>query len=109
MLISASYLKKIDILCSPLYLPNDQDVLHTYTETVGIVDSRVKLGELDCSVTDVSGTRSSRKGWLHLSSSVHCVIFTAPLSGYDQCLFEDNLAVNSLLPETLPLEIPIFC
>ena len=106
VLMSASYFKNIHSLFSPLYFPNDQDVLHADIKTAGLVDSRLKFGKLDCVITDAGGTRSSRKEWVRLSSGAHCVIFTAPLSGYDQCVIENKSAVDNLLPEPLPLEYP---
>ena len=105
VLMSASYFKKIDSLFSPMYFPNDQDVLHTSMKTIGWVDSRLKFGKLDCVVTDVGITRLRRKECVRLFNGAHCLIFTAPLSGYDQCLGEDKSAVSSL-HEALPLEYP---
>ena len=104
--MSASYFKNIDSLLSPLYFPNDQDVLHTSMKTIGLVDSRLKFGKLDCVITDVGSTHSRGKQWVHLFNGVHCIIFTASLSEYDQCLIGDNSTVNSLLPGALPLEFP---
>ena len=102
-LMSISYFKNIDSLFSPLYLPNDQDILHSSIKTIGTVENRLKLGKVDCLITDVAGTRASRKKWVNVFNGALCVIFTAPLSGYDQCLSEDWTAVNTLLPEALLL------
>ena len=99
MLTSASYFKNVDSLFSPEYLPSDQDVLHTYMKTARVVDNRLKLGNLDCLITDGGGTHSYRGEWVCLSNAAHCVIFTASLSGYDRCFIEDKLAVNIPLPE----------
>ena len=101
VLMSASYFKNIDSLFSPLYFPNDQDVLHTSMKTIGLVDSRLKFGALDCVITDVGSTRSRRKEWVPRFNGVDCIIFTAPLSGYDQYLIGDKSAVNSLPPTGL--------
>lgn len=42
---------------------------------------------------DVGGQRSERKKWVHCFEGVHCLMFVAALSGYDQCLVEDKTAV----------------
>ena len=102
--MSASYFKKIDMLLSPEYLPDDQDVFHTYLKTARTVDTRLKIGKFDCVVTDVGGTRSEREERVRLSNSAHCINFTVSLSGYDQRLIEDDLRVDSLFPETLLLK-----
>jgi len=41
---------------------------------------------------DVGGQRSERKKWVHCFEGVHCLLFVAALSGYDQCLVEDKTA-----------------
>lgn len=45
---------------------------------------------------DVGGQRSERKKWVHCFEGVHCLMFVAALSGYDQCLVEDKTAVCEL-------------
>lgn len=45
---------------------------------------------------DVGGQRSERKKWVHCFEGVHCLMFVAALSGYDQCLVEDKTAVSNL-------------
>ena len=103
MLIIASYFENIDRLFSPQYLPDHQDVLHSYVKTEGIVESRLKLGKLDYLFIDVGDVRSET--WIHFGDSAHCVIFTAPLSGYDE-LYAGETAVGSLLAEALLLKYP---
>lgn len=44
---------------------------------------------------DVGGQRSERKKWVHCFEGVHCLMFVAALSGYDQCLVEDKTAVSN--------------
>lgn len=46
---------------------------------------------------DVGGQRSERKKWVHCFEGVHCLMFVAALSGYDQCLVEDKTAVCARL------------
>ena len=43
---------------------------------------------------DVGGQRSERKKWIHCFDGVQCLLFMVALSGYDQCLVEDQNAVS---------------
>ena len=81
VLMSASYLKIFGSPFSPLYFPNVQDVLHRSVKKIGLLDSCLKFGKLDCVITDVGSTRSRRKEWAHLFNGGDCVIFSAPLNG----------------------------
>lgn len=86
----------IDRLASSGYVPNDQDILRSYTCTVGTYEMMFDLTWLK-SVFDVGGSRSQRRKWTYVSSNVHCVVFVAALSGYDECLFEDQTSVRECL------------
>lgn len=46
---------------------------------------------------DVGGQRSERKKWIHCFEGVQCLLFMVALSGYDQCLVEDQNAVSAQL------------
>ena len=81
-------------------------MLHASLKTTGLVHHNLRFGKLDCVIIDVGSTRSRRKDRVHLFNGVHCLIFTAPLSGYDQCLIENKSAVDNLLPEPFPPECP---
>ena len=99
VLIEASYYANIDRLFSRGYLPNDQDVLRSRLRTTGITETLFELGQLNYHMFDVGGQRSERKKWIHCFEGVHCLMFVAALSGYDQCLVEDKTAVGSLYPD----------
>ena len=90
-----SYFNNIDRLFAPDYLPNDQDVLRSRLRTTGITETLFELGQLNYHMFDVGGQRSERKKWVHCFEGVHCLMFVAALSGYDQCLVEDKTAVRS--------------
>lgn len=98
ILNEASYYANIDRLFSRGYLPNDQDVLRSRLRTTGITETLFELGQLNYHMFDVGGQRSERKKWIHCFEGVHCLMFVAALSGYDQCLVEDKTAVCSLYP-----------
>ncbi len=91
---SSSYYSNIDRLFAPNYLPSDQDVLRSRLRTTGITETLFELGQLNYHMFDVGGQRSERKKWVHCFEGVHCLMFVAALSGYDQCLVEDKTAVG---------------
>ena len=99
VLIEGSYYANIDRLFSRGYLPNDQDVLRSRLRTTGITETLFELGQLNYHMFDVGGQRSERKKWIHCFEGVHCLMFVAALSGYDQCLVEDKTAVCSSYPD----------
>ncbi|KAI4198576.1 MAG: hypothetical protein LQ346_002729 [Caloplaca aetnensis] len=86
------YYNSIDRLFAKDYLPNDQDVLRSRLRTTGITETLFELGQLKYHMFDVGGQRSERKKWVHCFEGVHCLMFVAALSGYDQCLVEDKTA-----------------
>ena len=88
-----SYYSNIDRLFARDYLPSDQDVLRSRLRTTGITETLFELGQLNYHMFDVGGQRSERKKWVHCFEGVHCLMFVAALSGYDQCLVEDKTAV----------------
>lgn len=88
-----SYYANIDRLFRRDYLPTDQDVLRSRLRTTGITETLFELGQLNYHMFDVGGQRSERKKWVHCFEGVHCLMFVAALSGYDQCLVEDKTAV----------------
>ncbi|KAK4694758.1 hypothetical protein P7C71_g2875, partial [Lecanoromycetidae sp. Uapishka_2] len=87
-----SYYTNIDRLFAKDYLPSDQDVLRSRLRTTGITETLFELGQLNYHMFDVGGQRSERKKWVHCFEGVHCLMFVAALSGYDQCLVEDKTA-----------------
>ena len=90
-------------LLSPDFVPTDADVLNARVRTSGITeavfdtDTHTKMFH----VFDHSGARSERKKWVHTFDGNHCLIFVAPLSGYNQCLIEDT--TSNQLDEALKL------
>ena len=93
LITSHSYYSNIDRLFARDYLPSDQDVLRSRLRTTGITETLFELGQLNYHMFDVGGQRSERKKWVHCFEGVHCLMFVAALSGYDQCLVEDKTAV----------------
>ena len=86
------YFDNIDRMFTPGWIPNDQDMLHARLRTTGITETLFEMGHLVFRMMDVGGQRSERKKWIHCFEGVQCLLFMAALSGYDQCLVEDQTA-----------------
>ena len=88
-------------LLSPDLIPTDADMLHARLRTTGITESRFQTDTKTLQIFDHGGARSERKKWIHTFADNKCLIFVAPLSGYNQCLIEDKL--GNQLEEALML------
>ncbi|KAM5434299.1 hypothetical protein MferCBS31731_006794 [Microsporum ferrugineum] len=86
------YFHSLDRIFAPGWLPNNQDMLHSRLRTTGITESLFELGQINFRMMDVGGQRSERKKWIHCFEGVQCLLFMVALSGYDQCLVEDQTA-----------------
>lgn len=80
-------------------------MLQARLRTTGITETLFELGQMNFRMMDVGGQRSERKKWIHCFEGVQCLLFMVALSGYDQCLVEDQNAVRFLSP-SLPLSLP---
>jgi hypothetical protein len=89
----SSYFKSLDRVFDPDWIPDNQDMLHSRLRTTGITETLFELGHLNFQMMDVGGQRSERKKWIHCFEGVQCLLFMVALSGYDQCLVEDQNAV----------------
>ncbi|KAH6897844.1 heterotrimeric G protein alpha subunit A [Coprinopsis sp. MPI-PUGE-AT-0042] len=77
------------------------DVLRARRESVGISETRFKMGELSIQMIDVGNQRSERKKWIPCFESVTSIIFCTALSEYDQALRGDK--AQSRMTESLVL------
>lgn len=92
-----SYFDSIDRLFTPGWLPDNQDMLQARLRSTGITETLFELGQMNFRMMDVGGQRSERKKWIHCFEGVQCLLFMVALSGYDQCLVEDQSAVSTAL------------
>lgn len=69
-------------------------MLQARLRTTGITETLFELGQMNFRMMDVGGQRSERKKWIHCFEGVQCLLFMVALSGYDQCLVEDQNAVS---------------
>lgn len=72
-------------------------MLQARLRTTGITETLFELGQMNFRMMDVGGQRSERKKWIHCFEGVQCLLFMVALSGYDQCLVEDQTAVSTQL------------
>lgn len=93
-LLSCSFFGSLDRLFKPGWLPDNQDMLQARLRTTGITETLFELGQMNFRMMDVGGQRSERKKWIHCFEGVQCLLFMVALSGYDQCLVEDQNAVS---------------
>lgn len=84
------FLDQLDIVCSPHYLPSEQDVLRSRVRTTGIVENDFEIENNLFKMYDVGGQRNERKKWIHCFENVTAVLFVAAISEYDQVLYEDD-------------------
>jgi hypothetical protein len=92
-----SYFQNLERMFDPKWVPNDQDMLHARLRTTGITETLFEMREINFRMMDVGGQRSERKKWIHCFDGVQCLLFMVALSGYDQCLVEDQNAVCPVL------------
>lgn len=88
-------------LLSPDLVPTDADMLHARFRTTGITETLFQAHTKIFHIFDHGGARSERRKWIHTFADNQCLIFVAPLSGYNQCLIEDKL--SNQLEEALML------
>ncbi|PAV86102.1 hypothetical protein WR25_24429 [Diploscapter pachys] len=80
----------LDRVNEPNYIPSEQDILHTRTATMGVIEVSFNMKGKHWRVFDVGGQRSQRKKWIFVFDDVKAMIYVASLSEYDQVLLEDN-------------------
>ncbi|PWY90180.1 guanine nucleotide binding protein, alpha subunit [Aspergillus heteromorphus CBS 117.55] len=86
------FFDSLDRIFTPGWLPDNQDMLQARLRTTGITETLFELGQMNFRMMDVGGQRSERKKWIHCFEGVQCLLFMVALSGYDQCLVEDQNA-----------------
>ncbi|KAJ5115385.1 hypothetical protein NUU61_001144 [Penicillium alfredii] len=86
------FYESLDRMFAPGWLPDNQDMLQARLRTTGITETLFELGQMNFRMMDVGGQRSERKKWIHCFEGVQCLLFMVALSGYDQCLVEDQNA-----------------
>ena len=84
------YATHAERICSPDYVPTDEDMLRSRVKTTGITETTFSYNYLDYAVLDVGGVRSERKKWIYGFQNVSTVVFTIDAECYAKLLFEDE-------------------
>jgi len=95
------FLDKVLKICTPDYIPTQEDLLRSRVKTTGIIETEFEIEKTRFNMFDVGGQRTERKKWIHCFENVTCVIFVAAISEYDQVLCEDEETPR--MQETLQL------
>eukprot|EP00298_Acanthocystis_sp_HF-20_P011583 c19463_g1_i4.p1 GENE.c19463_g1_i4~~c19463_g1_i4.p1 ORF type:complete len:346 (+),score=89.01 c19463_g1_i4:6-1043(+) len=87
---SAAYmLDSVERICTPGYIPSEDDIVRVRVRTSSIVEMNFKINNVNFQIVDVGGQRGERRKWIHCFDNVTAVIFVAAISEYDQVLEED--------------------
>jgi len=87
---AAYFFDGLDRFIQPDYCPTVDDVLRVRVRSTGIEEAQFNFDKNVFRVMDVGGQRSERKKWAFCFNGVHCVLYCASLSCYDQVLREDK-------------------
>eukprot|EP00842_Homolaphlyctis_polyrhiza_P003412 jgi/Hompol1/4071/HPOL_000902-RA len=74
---------------SETFEPNNDDILHTRLPTDTVSETVMTINSKRFHFFDVGGLVKQRKHWTPYFDQVHCIMFVASLSSYDQRLLED--------------------
>jgi len=107
------YMKNIERMLAPDFIPSEDDSLMARVRTTGIVVSELESkvvkvnpddpASIKFQIVDVGGQRNERKKWIHCFDDVKAVLFVASLAGYNQVMYEDN-AMNRMTEDLLLFE-----
>lgn len=84
------FMKNLDRIVDPEYIPTVNDVLNARQKTLGVVEMRVEQFDHVFRFLDVGGQRNERKKWIHHFDDVTAIIYVAAMSDYNQNCVEDN-------------------
>jgi len=78
-------------ICSPDYVPTNEDIIRCKLRTTGIQDISFITNDRKFTIVDVGGQRSERRKWLHAFNGVGAIIFLTAIDEYDgKTLAEDS-------------------
>ena len=91
-----SYLDNLERISRGDYEPSLEDFLRSRLTTTGIAETLFEERSRNSKfhVFDVGGARSERRKWVHVFEGVQCLVFLAPINGYNRCLIEDKESVG---------------
>lgn len=86
----------LERLGAPGYVPTTDDIMRVRIKTVGITETKLKVGQITYNIVDVAGQKSERRKWLHQFETVTALIYVIAISSFDQVLAEDDSQTNRL-------------
>lgn len=84
------FFDKLDQLCEPDYIPDNDDILRAREATTGIHEISFEIDKAIFRMLDVGGQRSERRKWIHCFENITSIIFISAANEYDQVLAEDG-------------------
>eukprot|EP01147_Barroeca_monosierra_P005498 gene5498-7190_t len=84
------FFNKLDALCAPDYMPDNDDILRAREATTGIHEISFEVEKATFRMLDVGGQRSERRKWIHCFENITSIIFISAANEYDQVLAEDG-------------------
>lgn len=102
------YIRHIERISGPNYLPTDDDILHVRAPTQGLVEYKFEEKNADFRIIDVGGQRGQRLKWLRAFDGVKVVLFVVAISEYDQVL-EESDDRNRLIESKLVFDQIVNC
>jgi len=82
------FLKSMNRVCSPDYVPTTEDILHVRMKTLGVVEHSLSINQAGKEYTwrmyDVGGARGQRHTWIPFFDDATAILFLAPISSFDQ-------------------------
>lgn len=84
------FIRDLDRIAAPSYVPTIDDILHAHVKTTGIWEGMLNFNGYDTFIRDVGGVQSERHKWRATFNGVDAVIFVAAVGEFDQMLYEDH-------------------
>ena len=91
------FLRHIDRIFEPNYIPTQEDILHIYIPTKRTIEFELDRDKMkmrkwpkchdSIKFIDMGGLRSERRKWIHCFKQVGAIVFLASLSEYDQMMY----------------------
>ncbi|XP_047100756.1 guanine nucleotide-binding protein subunit alpha-14-like isoform X1 [Schistocerca piceifrons] len=80
------FMRRLDVMSAPDYIPTEQDVLRSRSPTSGVIEYRLPIQNYDkkLCIVDVGGQRSERPKWVHCFENCVAFIFISAISEYNQ-------------------------
>ncbi|KAI9353598.1 guanine nucleotide binding protein, alpha subunit [Obelidium mucronatum] len=86
----AYIMENIDRISDVNFTPTNDDILIARIMTIGVTETRFKVGKMSLAIYDVGGQRSERKKWAQFFDDTQSIIYLVAISAYDQVCMEDN-------------------